>query len=200
MPRWIEVSPPGGGFSVSMPTPPREDTLTQDPLVSHVFEAETGSGEVAFAVTYTDYGEGPLAGDPEKRLDDARDARVAGAGGKVVFERRMAVGDLPARELRIDSPAQVIDARIVVRGARLYEVSVTVQTGSARPDDDERRFFESFVLSPERGSGGEAPGSTALSGGSGGEALGRTLSPSPRRTPDGRRPGSRRRSSRADRP
>jgi hypothetical protein len=102
--------------------------------------------DAVFCVTFIDYPEEVSKSDPEKRLDKIRDGNKGG-GGKLLSEKSVTVGPekFPGREILVEKPDAVVRNRIVLAGARMYQVMIEGPrpfVTSAEAD----RFFDSFQV------------------------------------------------------
>lgn len=82
-------------------------------------------GGTLFLVSYADASAEVAQHPVAQRLDKVRDA-VKGPRGKVLEEKELTVGyeKYPARDLLIETPEGFLRHRIVIAGARLYQISV----------------------------------------------------------------------------
>ena len=144
---WSDFSSAKGGFVISMPGTPTEDTLARDGVESHVFEVEAAEGAITFTVTYTDYdAEMPATQNVETLLDLQSHMVLAGSGGTLVFERHTRRGDLMGRELRVRDAVRTTEIRLFARRTRVFEASVSARQGEAWPEVDTNQFFDSFRI------------------------------------------------------
>jgi hypothetical protein len=144
---WRPFSPPGGGFTVSLPGAPAEKKQTvaaEDGMLdARLFVVEVKGG-AAYVVSVTDF---PKAENPERRLSNARDGAVKSVSGKLLHERKIKLDGFPGRELWIDADKSgLIHTRIYAVKERLY------QTLAIGPKDfvetkETARFLDSFKLS-----------------------------------------------------
>lgn len=136
-----------GGFSVSMPGEPNEETQTvpteAGDIEVHMFSVE--SGGTAYLVGYSDYPPDLVEMvDSEVLLDSARDGAVD--DGTLVSEESITLDDYPGRSLTVDTSDEdiMVFARIFLVGNRLYQV--VVSTGEDALTEDMSGFFDSFKL------------------------------------------------------
>jgi hypothetical protein len=82
-------------------------------------------GGTAFMVTYVDTPPEVAKSPPGPRIDKVRDAN-RGEKGKVIEDKPMELGTekYPARDVLIQTPDGYLHNRIIIAGARLYQVMV----------------------------------------------------------------------------
>jgi hypothetical protein len=103
-------------------------------------------GGTAFMVTYVDAPDEVAKSPPGPRINKVRDANK-GEGGKVLEEKELTLGaeKYPARDVLIQTPDGHLRNRIVIAGARLYQVMIRGQKDvvtSASAD----KFLASFEV------------------------------------------------------
>jgi hypothetical protein len=106
-----------------------------------------------FVVIYNDYSENQLpTGDVEKLYDHARQGGVASSGGgRVASDKKVMLGELPGREIKIDLPSSkvagggVIHARYFLKDKRLYQVVYRGPKAKLKPDEI-AAFLDSFRI------------------------------------------------------
>ncbi len=149
---WIEFRPEGVGYSVEMPgewRPTTEDVKTAiGPLKAR--RAAVTVGRRAFITTYIVYPEDAIRAQPvATMLDGTRDGTVANVKGKLRNEERLTVNDLPAREVIIDAPNNLV---VIARYFLLRNTLIQALTAGARgveTEADTRRYLNSLkVVSP----------------------------------------------------
>lgn len=138
-----------GRFKVLFPGPVKTDTV-QVPSGTAELKVTIDSvelrGGTTFLVTYVDAPEDVAKQPAGPRLDKVRDANK-GEKGKVVEEKELAIGmeKYPGREVLIQTADGYLRNRIVIAGARLYQVMVRGEKDvvtSASAD----RFLTSFEV------------------------------------------------------
>lgn len=103
-------------------------------------------GGTAFMVTYVDAPEEVAKSPPGPRIDKVRDANK-GEQGKVLEEKELTLGTekYPAHDVLVQTPDGHLRNRIVIAGARLYQVMIRGQKDvvtSASAD----KFLASFEV------------------------------------------------------
>jgi hypothetical protein len=157
LPGWQERSSAVGRYSVLLPGKPMETSQKVNvPLMGevelHLCAVNNGAVET-YAVMYNNY---PLIGnaavDIEKIYDGARQgAVVSSGGGTLAGDRKIMLGDLPGREIKIELPASKIPGgglmqlRYFLKGARLYQVMHIAPKGELK-DDAVEKFLDSFRI------------------------------------------------------
>lgn len=136
-----------GGFSVSMPGTPTEETQSipteAGDIEIHMFSIESGS--TAYLVGYSDYPPDVIEiVDSDMLLDSARDGAVG--DGALLSEKSITLGDYPGRELTVETSDEgiMVYARVYLVGNRLYQV--VVSTGDDALTEEMRGFLDSFKL------------------------------------------------------
>lgn len=138
-----------GRFKVLFPGPVKTETVEvpagKDKLKVTIDSVELRGG-TTFFVTYVDAPEDVAKQDAGPRIDKVRDANK-GEKGKVLEEKNLTVGveKYPARDVVLQLPDGHLRNRIVIAGARLYQVMVrgpkdVVTSASAD------RFLDSFEV------------------------------------------------------
>ncbi len=150
---WKAFSSRAGGFSVLMPGTPREETEVKEfPIV--------GKGEVHVFVVVNDSGfylagylEIPgLAQQSEAFCDSfgkgflrtVGDGTAKGAGGRVVKETDISIGNRPGKEILIEVPAGIATARAYFIRRRGYQL-LAAPTSAADPGNV-KKFLDSFKV------------------------------------------------------
>lgn len=136
-----------GGFSVSMPGTPTEETNTSSSAAGdidmHMFSLRSGGN--AYLVGYSDYPPDLLEGiEPDDLLDFARDGAVS--GGTLVSEAPITLNGHPGRDLTVETSEEgmKIYIRMYLVGNRLYQVIVSTRDGDLTEDMSD--FLDSFKL------------------------------------------------------
>jgi hypothetical protein len=150
---WVLFSPGGGDFKLRLPQQPkleRHNTQTSGgPVELSLFTATGGSG-AAYQVGYSDFPQARLGQHPPARmLRDAQAGAVRKLEGKLLSEREFKVLGHPARDYSIEVVRQGMTlsywGRMILVGARMYQLQVIGLAGQVK-DTDRQRFFESFEL------------------------------------------------------
>lgn len=149
---WIEFRPAGAGYSVELPGEWRPST--QDvpsafgPLKAR--RAAVTVGRRTFITMSIVYPEAALRAQPaDTMLDGTRDGLVANVKGKLRSEQRLTVNDLPAREIVIDAPNNLV---VVARYMLLRNVMVQALLAGQRgieSEKDTRYFLDSLKVAGE---------------------------------------------------
>jgi hypothetical protein len=146
------LTPPGAGFTVSLPGTPGEVKQTINtplgPVEAKMFVVANPSDKSGFLVGFNDYPAGVTQqGTPDQILDGARQGAVQNVpGAKLLAEKKVSVGDVPGREITMDlGTAGQGRFRFFLAGSRLYQLGVT-GTGEKVTSADAERFFNSFRI------------------------------------------------------
>lgn len=147
---WSRFESPEGRFAVEVPLEP---TLRTRPV-------ETAAGAIdlhlyvleddrhSYMASYSDYPEAIVASStPDAMLDGARDGAALNIQGSVEEEREIALDGHPGRAVLLtDSTGElVLDLRLYLVGARLYQVGVLSERRD-RGGEPAERFLGSFAL------------------------------------------------------
>lgn len=143
---WRTFSSPEGRFSVLMPgTPLAHKQNVQTPvgaLALNIFLVERGNK--SYGVSYSDYPKDLVEnGSSDSILSGAQAGSVANVKGRVVAEKKIALGQHPGREYQLSTPQGGYRARIYLVGERLYQ---NIVMGPVTPSEDADKFFDSFQL------------------------------------------------------
>jgi len=136
---WRELKSAEGGFSALMPARPRHEVrkLSGAPaVVMHLWSARAAKS--VFGVGYADYPAVDL-----RILDSTRDALVKNIGGRVVEERPLVQIGLAGSEFTAEGGSMFLKARLLVSGARLYQLVILGERGALAAVDIEL-FLSSF--------------------------------------------------------
>ena len=139
-----------GRFSVTVPralikTMQKEETQIGE-IDIHMFTTEYAG--IEYGVGYNDYPP-DLIGDPQLRLDGARDGILANVNGKLLSEQPISIDDHPGRELTVEATE---NSRTIIAKVRIYLVENTLyQVLAVAPKDlssspDIAKFMDSFKL------------------------------------------------------
>ena len=120
---WIKFTSPEGRFSLLLPQAPKLEVVT-DPTKHNRF-SDLSQNSYGFIVEYFD---NVTIADPEKYLDQFRDALVSSIHGTLVRERKTTLEGYRGRELELsiitDSGAVVLDqTNIYAVGTSFYSMS-----------------------------------------------------------------------------
>ena len=151
---WIEFKPPGWGYRVEFPQPPKvqiQDVKTSAGM-RHMgmatFESQRDGVLLSFMTTFPERPNVYTGGDSQVLLDRLRDNAVSSANGKLREEKRITIDGQPARLSVIDMPKdQVAVVLHVMRGDQLYQAIAVVSAGQENGADTQH-FINSFALLP----------------------------------------------------
>ncbi len=154
---WETVNRAGEGFRVDMPVDSKE---IQVPAYNEAGGTEPISmiisypnPETTFSVAWED--NPPVyrvnGRSPDRTLDMARDGALTRTQTSLVSESRDTPDGNPTRELVArNGGGGVMDSRLIFAGERLYMLTAAFPSGSARREQDVRRFFNSFKIGSTR--------------------------------------------------
>src|SRR5688572_8775149 len=136
-----------GGFSISMPGTPREQTIpTSTPdgqVISKLVSAQADG--IVCLVVYTDL---PIVATDQAEvsalIDNARDGLLLQPGSKITAERPVSIDGHTGKEFQAESAGKVLTARIFLVKDRMYQVAISVPKGT--PAGAAEAFLSSFKL------------------------------------------------------
>jgi hypothetical protein len=138
-----------GRFKVLFPGAVKTETVMvpngKDELKVTIDSVEL-RGNTSFLVTYVDAPEEVAKSPAKPRIDKVRDANK-GEKGKVIEDKELTLGTekYPARDVLISTPDGFVRNRIVIAGARLYQVMIRGDKDVVTsPSSD--RFLASFEV------------------------------------------------------
>jgi hypothetical protein len=144
---WSVFSPEGGGFSVNLPGKPTERSLPQstetERTPSPVYELT--SGGLKYVILYKDGLVSAEVTQRDKFLEMAAEAGIISAGGKVVSNKPVSLGDYPGRELKGEVAGFLYQSRVYLVNQRLYVLIVWLPAGKAG-SENAAKFFQSFKI------------------------------------------------------
>ncbi len=147
--QWKEYRPGGEGYRVDFPGTPTEDTRRVQTRagVVELHTSAMGLGNQVFIAIRSNYPSTVDLADREAALDRARNGSLVKAKGTLRSERRLMIGDVPARHVLIDLPDsnQLADAIMVVQDHDLVQ-AVYIGPNTPQETPDARRFLSSFTL------------------------------------------------------
>jgi len=157
-PTWREFSSRQGGFSVLMPGTPQEQTEAKDfPTVGkgvvHLFVLAHETG-----VYVAGYLEVPgLArqsqvfcdGFGKGFLQSIGEATAKGAGGKMVKDTDISMGNSPGKEILIELPSGIATVRAYFIKRRGYQLLVAPPASGSDDAGDVKRFLDSFKVTAQ---------------------------------------------------
>ncbi|MFZ0394833.1 MAG: hypothetical protein WCF17_10495 [Terracidiphilus sp.] len=144
---WHTYSYPADGFSINAPAQPiasMQDVSGKDGTVEmHNYLLDMGT-----AALYASMSADAMQpnSDPEEALKGAEQGAVNNLHGRLLSEKRIALGSYPGVEMEADSESAHFTARIYIVRSRLYLTLVVSAPG--RPYPDAARFLDSFRLLP----------------------------------------------------
>ena len=151
---WIEFKPPGSGYRVEFPQPPKvqiQDVKTSAgtrQMGMATFESQRDGVLLSFMTTFPERPHVYTGGDPQVLLDRLRDNAVSSVRGKLREEKRITIDGQPARLSVIEMPKdQVAVVLHVMRGDQLYQAIAVVSAGQENGADTQH-FIKSFALLP----------------------------------------------------
>jgi len=136
---WRELKSSDGDFAALMPAKPRHEVRTlagATAVAMHLWSAR--AADSVFVVGYADY---PAV--DARTLDSTRDALVKNIGGRALEEKPLAQAGLVGREIVAESGETLLTARLLVSGARLYQVAVLGKKNAVAAADIDL-FLSSF--------------------------------------------------------
>ncbi|HEX7173654.1 MAG TPA: hypothetical protein VF240_00030 [Pyrinomonadaceae bacterium] len=143
---WVKLSPPGGAFSVMMPTKPEESVETKDsPLgkyTTHLFI--TRAEGVIYIAGWVDYAPGVKL-DVRGEINANRDNFLKGVEAKATSEKEIRIDGHPGIEFTGESAKALFKARVYLVRNRPYMVAAAWGVGQAEPPAV-GTFLTSFAL------------------------------------------------------
>lgn len=146
---WIEFSPPGGGFSVLMPSQPQESSApTASGEKARTYQIVTALNNIrAMAVSYASQ---PPSSSPvvlsDKVLNAARDNALSNLSGKLLEESSIKLGSFPGKEFRMRLPkGNVVTQRIYLANNRQYSLMVITLPQNVNVPEVSK-FLDSFKI------------------------------------------------------
>jgi hypothetical protein len=144
---WHTYSYPADGFSINAPAQPvasMQDVSGKAGTVEmHNYLLDMGTA--AFYASTSNDAMLPNS-DPEEALKGAEQGAVSNLHGRLLSEKRIALGTYPGVEMEADSDNAHFTARIYVVRSRLYLTLVVSAPG--KPYPDAARFLDSFRILP----------------------------------------------------
>lgn len=145
--QWQTYSYPADGFSISAPGEP---VATMEKVEGSVGTVQMHNYllDMGTAALYASTSEDAIQpnADPDEALKGAEKGAVSDFKGRLVSERKIALGSYPGVEMEADSDSAHFTARIYIVRSRLYLTLVVSAPG--RPYPDATRFLDSFRLLP----------------------------------------------------
>jgi hypothetical protein len=150
---WRAVDRTQDGFRIEMPSDASEIQVPAYDANGGAEEMEmivaTPNAETTYAVVWDD--NPPVvraSGDAvERTLDNARDGALARTQTTLMSESRTNYLGYPGRDFSgRNQSGGLLNARLILRGTKLYMMIVAFPAPSARRDEDVNHFFDSFKL------------------------------------------------------
>jgi hypothetical protein len=137
------------GFRLALPGRPESITNEVDTpsgkVYVRLYSLADDHRQRVYSIAVSRFPAPPAAGEIEHVLDRARDGALKLVGGKVLSEIDAPFGEHAGRALVVELPGGTyIQARLVVAGDRLYQVSIVSDSESLSGDD--RRVFGSLEI------------------------------------------------------
>ncbi|HBP20787.1 MAG TPA: hypothetical protein DEA08_23730, partial [Planctomycetes bacterium] len=107
-----------GGFTGYFPGTPAESTSTNNGVSMRTYSLDKGDDRYLVTVA-TGSTNNKTA---EQILDEARDAGVSRAGGRLVSEKKVTVNGAPARDLVVETATRFMIIRLISKDSKLYTV------------------------------------------------------------------------------
>ena len=141
---WTRLAPAGGGFSVMMPAPAKEEETKQtvQDFIAHFFATVTDKG--VYIAGYGDYA-ASVHLDPAAELIANRDNFLKGLNARVIDNKKIERNGHSGLEFTGESDQYYFKSRLYILGNRVYQIAVAFP----KDVDDSvnvSRFFESFTL------------------------------------------------------
>ena len=147
---WSTFTSEAGGFSISMPGLPEEEsqlTATEyGTTEAHTFIAEDAG--FGYSAIYADYPNNLIQAYPaDVILGGISFGVISQSAGELLSSAEITFNDYPGKALDIASPVgdSVLMVRLYLVGNRIYQLSV-VSVSARINDENVNRFFDSFRL------------------------------------------------------
>jgi len=145
---WTRVRSAPGGFSVALPTAPREKRASEGLVRAHLYASEGEDGTI-YEVAYFDLPEPLEPVDRRALMETVVVGLTGGRRTRLLSARKASSSGVPSLELKVAVNAERDGTwRIFYVGDRMYQVSAV---GPAEPTHSPIRaaFFDSFRLHGE---------------------------------------------------
>ena len=143
---WLKFAPTGGGFSILLPAPTREETEAKRDFTSHLFT--TRNDRALYLVGYGDYAPN-MTLNPDGELMAVRDNFLRALQAHLVDSRSVTLAGHPGLEFTGENDRTSFKSRIYLVGNRVYQCAAVVlpsKDDAANVD----RFFSSFAFTADR--------------------------------------------------
>ena len=139
-----------GGFTLLMPTEPKTQTQNLETAVGTItvtmYIAEKNGA--AYFASFNDYpAELVQKSDPQAILDGARDGAVNNVKGKLLNEKKIAIGSHPGRDITFEAVngQYLARSRMYLVNQRLYQIMVLAPREQGLPAKIDQ-YLDSFQL------------------------------------------------------
>jgi len=139
---WVKIEPLGGGFSVMIPSVPKEQNKIDETYSSHSLSAVTPS--TVYIVEYGDYAPS-IHLDVPGELAANRDNFVKSVEGKLISSKEINLDGHPGLEFIAENSQASMKSRVYVIGNRVFTLAVAVLNGKSDAENVDR-FFGSFAF------------------------------------------------------
>ena len=140
---WIQVTPVGGAFSVTMPGVPEHKTapLYANGQTSTLHAYIVDSGRYVYSVFYNDLPSG--VANVRQTLDAMRDAGAR--GGRLIEEKDFTFNGYPGRSITVEMEGLSFYSRFFIANNRAYHVQFGKRQSDVVPESA-NTFITSFQL------------------------------------------------------
>jgi hypothetical protein len=143
---WVKLNPPGGAFSVMLPTKPEESVETKDSHLGkytvHLFITNTDG--IVYIAGWVDYAPGVKL-DVRGEINANRDNFLKGLEAKATSEKEVRIDGHPGIEFTGESAKAIFKSRVYLVGNRPYMLAAAWGVGQAEPPAV-GTFLNSFAL------------------------------------------------------
>lgn len=150
---WHTVNRVQDGFNIDMPSDSSEIQIPAYNVTGGAEEMDmlvaTPNAETTYAIVWDDNPPVERASGEavERTLDNARDGALARTQATLVGESRANYLGYPGRDFSgRNQSGGLFNARLILKGTKLYMMIVAFPAPSARRDEDVNHFFDSFKL------------------------------------------------------
>jgi len=150
---WHAVNRIQDGFNIDMPSDSSEIQIPAYNVKGGAEEMDmlvaTPNAETTYGIAWDDNPPVERASGEvvERTLDNARDGALARTQTTLMGESRANYLGYPARDFSgRNQSGGLFNARLILKGTKLYMMIVAVPAPSARRDEDVNHFFDSFKL------------------------------------------------------
>ena len=138
---WVAYKSKAGGVAVTFPGNPTEQTQEANGNMLHMAAYSSVSGDVKFALLWTDLGPNAPKKSTKQMFDEAQGPFAQRA--KIVSAKDTTYRGLPARELDLLSSdnKEAVKLRMVIKTSRVFLVAATVVVPA-----DAKKFIDSLRI------------------------------------------------------